>query len=132
VAKDADTMPICASCGQPVDAARAQRNACPSCTWRAALRLSQTTTTDEAEGAGTDLAVLALDADDAGIQIGDDPVTLVTRLQDLAAATPEPIDDHRARRIYLALLNGNTRPYRAEMNRLVSRYIDTLEQSWTV
>ena len=122
-------MPICASCGQPVDAARAQRNACPSCTWRAALRLSQAPSADGAEAA-VDVIANAADVDDAGIQIGDDPVTLVSRLQDLAAATADPIDDHRARRIYLALLSGNTRPYRAEMNRLVSRYIDTIEQTW--
>jgi hypothetical protein len=123
-------MPICASCGQPVDAARAQRNACPSCTWRAALRLSQAATADEAE-AGTDPAEISVASnDETGIQ-NDDPVELVTRLQNLAAATRDSVDEHRARRIYLALLNGNTRPYRAEMNRLVARYIETLEATWT-
>jgi hypothetical protein len=96
------------------------------------LRLSQASTTDEAEPGSKDVVVLDIAGDDeAGIQIGDDPISLVTRLQDLAAATADLIDDHRARRIYVALLNGNTRPYRAEMNRLVSRYIDTLEETWT-
>jgi hypothetical protein len=68
--------------------------------------------------------------DDADLQI-DDPLTLVTRLQELAAAARDPIDDQRARRVYLALLNGNTRTYRAEMNRLVGRYIEKLEAAWT-
>ena len=74
----------------------------------------------------------SLDSDDADIQLSDDPVALVSRLQDLAAATSDRVDDHRARRIYVALLNGNTRPYQAEMNRLVSRFIDNLEQAWSI
>ena len=123
-------MAICASCGQPVDAARAKRSACPSCTWRAALRVSQSATTDEAESA-SDLTP-GVDSDEAFIEAGDDPVSLVTRLQEFAAAASEPLNDDRARRVYVALIHGNMRPYRAEMNRLVSRFIEKLEESWTM
>jgi hypothetical protein len=121
-------MPICASCGQPVEAARARRSTCPSCTWRAAIRLSQTATADEADS--PDLTHTA-SGHAAFIEVGDDPETLVTQLQEFAAAAADPLHDHRARRVYIALMHGNTRPYEAEMNRLVARYIERLEETWT-
>jgi hypothetical protein len=124
-------MPICARCGQPLDAMPVQR-ACPSCTWRAALRASRAaladTSTEQpaptADGASADDAV-ALHAITADVN----PVELMDRLITYATMVGEDLGPATAR-IYLALIRGNPRPYHTELNRLVSRFVDNLEESW--
>ena len=127
-------MPICARCGQPLDALPAKPG-CPSCTWRAALRASKAVVTDTPPSAATtnalatrdDSAVAPIDDLDIG---ADDPLALMERLFAFAGIAGEDLGD-AARRIYLALLRGNPRPYRTKVNRLVDRYIDRLEDAWT-
>ena len=124
-------MPICASCGQPVDATPVQR-ACPSCTWRAALRASKAVvaqpaaaevdTTTSASGAGGTNSIDLLRAD-------DDPTELMDRLLVYTAMAGETVGPAAAR-VYLALLRGNPRPYYTELNRLVGRFMDRLEDAW--
>jgi hypothetical protein len=69
-------------------------------------------------------------ADDLDIG-ADDPLALMERLFAFAGIAGEDLGD-AARRIYLALLRGNPRPYRTKLNRLVDRYIDRIEDAWTV
>jgi hypothetical protein len=128
------TMPICATCGQPLDAPPLQR-ACPSCTWRAALRASKAVAAENATTPQATARTETAKAADAPAAlelpvVDHDPLELMERLFRYAAATGDDLGDASAR-IYLALLRGNSRPYATEINRLVARFIDRLEDTWS-
>ena len=123
-------MPTCATCGRPVDQVPARR-ACPSCTWRAAVRASKTAVTADTSRKH-DVASLDLVAEggDLPIDLSIDPVELTSRLCGLAAAAGESLTEEQALRVYAALLRGNPRPYQTHLNRLASGFINRLEDAW--
>ena len=103
-------MSICASCGRRVDAPEPSRTVCPSCTWRAALRVSQTTTVVDRGNVET-------------------PVAMAARLHELAVMagerlTPNSVD------VLEAVARGNARVYEAEVTRLAHRFVQRLEETW--
>jgi hypothetical protein len=123
-------MAICASCGRPVDTVTPGHGACPSCTWRAAIRVSQAAVEERSADVDLTFDVDPESSDDIAIAASDDPSSLMERLCDLTASAGEPLDSHRANRVYEALVRGNLRPYRAELNRLTARFIERLEEGW--
>ena len=123
-------MAICASCGRPVDTVTPGHGACPSCTWRAAIRVSQTAVEDRSADADLTFDTDSDSSDEIAIAASDDPSSLMERLCDLTEGAGEPLDRHRAERVYAALVRGNLRPYRAELNRLTARFIEHLEERW--
>ena len=122
-------MAICATCGRPVDAAKPRQRPCPSCTWRAAVRVSQAASPDET--AATDSTIELTPGDAEGLIAAEvDPVAMTILLRDFASAAGQSFAFDRARRVHGALVRGNPRPYHAEMNRMIGQFIDRLEQTW--
>lgn len=83
-------------------------------------------------GASIDTSTLQNDdADDelfAGASVN--PEELMARLCALAAASNDQLDPAHAHRVHAALLRGNVRPYRTELNRLTNRFVERLESAW--
>lgn len=123
-------MAICASCGRPVDTVTPGHAACPSCTWRAAIHVSQVVVEDRSADVDSTFDIDPEASDDIAIAASDDPLSLMERLCDLTASAGEPLDQRRLHRVYAALVRGNLRPYRTELNRLTERFIERLEEVW--
>lgn len=123
-------MATCATCGRQLDAAPLDTT-CSSCSWRAAIRASQSAVAVRTPAADAEHTPSGSeDTEDRLVAAGDDPLELVVRLRDLAEAGGETLDIRRARRVYEELLRGNQRPYRAELNRLAGRFVGRLEDGW--
>lgn len=100
-------MSICASCGRRVDKAQPSSSVCPSCTWRAALRIR--TAVDDGPG--------------------DRHVALAAQLHDLATIVGEQLEA-TSLEVLEAVARGNLRVYETEVTRLANRFVERLEATW--
>jgi hypothetical protein len=119
-----DIMSRCASCGRPIDASRPNRGGCTSCTWRAAVQASQAAPDSAAPSAATEP-----DRTDEPTPLGESIEDLMAQLRAYAAVVGEDLGK-REPRVAHALSRGNSRPYRAELNRIASRFVAQLENTW--
>lgn len=102
-------MTTCASCGRHVDLSRSSSSVCPSCTWRAALKGSQTSTAEEKPTQRS--------------------VAMAARLHELTLIAGERLDANSMGALE-AVARGNTRVYEAEITRLANRFVEQLEARW--
>jgi hypothetical protein len=128
-------MSICASCGRPIGAQKPARSGCTSCAWRAAIQARTTRNEEAAAGSSGSAGAATAEArepDDLAASHqhvpGNVPLMIAT-LREYAALVGEELGE-RELRVFVALCRGNSRPYRFELNRLVSRFVDRLEQAW--
>jgi hypothetical protein len=76
------------------------------------------------------LSTASDDADELALDTSIDAAELTARLCAFAAAAGDALGDGQVLRVYAALLRGNQRPYRVELNRLASRFVGRLEDAW--
>lgn len=100
-------MSICASCGRRVDSTQSSSSVCPSCTWRAALRIR--TAVDDGPG--------------------DRHVALAAQLHELAMIVGERLET-TSLEVLEAVARGNLRVYENEVTRLANRFVERLEATW--
>jgi hypothetical protein len=63
--------------------------------------------------------------------LGESIDDLMAQLRDYATVVGENLGEREAR-VAHALSRGNSRPYRAELNRIASRFVAQLESTWVV
>jgi predicted nucleic acid-binding Zn-ribbon protein len=118
-------MSRCANCGQPIETSNDQdTGGCASCGGRATESSSSAAATEAADQDSE-----SVNADEDTIDLTESLEELISRLREYATIVGE--DSSRSiERVIRGLVRGNGRPYRAEVNRLASRFLEQVEDSW--